>query len=108
MPIGQYGTRKAPDIPHPDRIPPDATINEYFWFAKIIYISEDHETAHVQWFWHAATTAIEEVSDPQELFLSELCDTVKLQTIVGKVTLHCMNPGTETNPQIQHDEFFYR
>ena len=55
-------------------------------FAKIIYIKRD--LVHVQWYEHASETLMGEVSDPQELFLTKICDNVAYQFVVGKVKVH--------------------
>jgi DNA (cytosine-5)-methyltransferase 1 len=107
MPIGHGGKEKPPDLPDPRQIPSTATIQEYFWFAKIIYINREYETAHVQWFWHSSTTAMQELSNPQELFLAELCDTIDLRCVAGKAIVHDKNPSTSTL-NINHGEFFYK
>jgi DNA (cytosine-5)-methyltransferase 1 len=107
MPVGQNGSQKAPEFPDPDRIPVTATLEDHFWFAKIIYISEEHETAHVQWFWHSSTTAMEELNNPQELFLAELCDTIELRVMVGKVVVHYHDPRLPAL-NIKPDEFYYK
>lgn len=43
---------------------------------------------HVQWFEHASKTVLQEISDPQELFLTELCDSVEISLVVDKADVH--------------------
>jgi DNA (cytosine-5)-methyltransferase 1 len=105
-PIGENERQKAPVLPEPDQIPPTSTIQDHFWFAKIIYIDGDYETAHVQWFWHSSTTAMQEIFNPQELFLSLLCDTIDLRCVVGKAIVD-YKPGPDSQ-DVKHGEFFYK
>lgn len=57
-------------------------------FAKIVYINQQTKAFHLQWFEHASRTILQEISDPQELFLTELCDTMGIELIVDKVDVH--------------------
>ena len=59
-------------------------------FAKIIYINQQLEELHVQWFEHSSKTILQELANPQELFLCHLCGDIKLRdiNIAGKVIVH--------------------
>jgi len=77
-----------------------------FRFAKIIQINSDSQTAHVQWFEHSSKTAMGEISDAQELFLTDICDEVNLQCIVGKAKVHSYNFLSDFRPTIPHNDFY--
>jgi len=62
---------------------------------------------HVQWFDHSSKTIIEQLGQPQELFLTTHCDTIAITTIVGKVEAHYIAPGQSLSEVKPHD-FFYR
>ncbi|PPQ86962.1 hypothetical protein CVT25_009784 [Psilocybe cyanescens] len=72
------------------KIRPDANsrIDDFFWFAKIIYIMAEIQKVHVQWFNHGSLTILKEFAHPQELYLADLCGHESLTNIVGKVTVH--------------------
>ncbi|THV06517.1 S-adenosyl-L-methionine-dependent methyltransferase [Dendrothele bispora CBS 962.96] len=97
----------VPMLPHLSDIPEDASIADYFWFGKIIFIDITSEIAHIQWFNHGSQIVLGELAHPQELFLQELCDPIALETICGKVVVH------ETRKEkdwisIPSDEYFYK
>jgi len=83
-----------------------ATLIHVFRFAKIIQINSDSQTAHVQWFEHSSKTAMGEISDAQELFLTDICDEVNLQCIVGKAKVHSYNFLSDFRPTIPHNDFY--
>lgn len=73
-------------------------------FARIIYIHLDLSIAHVQWFTHGMHIgAMEEFAKPQQLFLNNLCDPIKLKAIVGKVNVHFAPKGP-----ILYNDYFYK
>jgi DNA (cytosine-5)-methyltransferase 1 len=77
-----------------------------FRFAKIIYINKENERAHVQWFEHSSKTAMGEISDPQELFLTDICDGLDLHCIVGKARVHNFDFMSDSRPPMSHHDFF--
>ncbi|TFK42046.1 S-adenosyl-L-methionine-dependent methyltransferase [Crucibulum laeve] len=104
MPQGTDGRNKPTPLPDKyDDIPELATVDEYFWFAKILYIKGDR--AHVQWLEHGQQTMLEELGHRQELFLNELCGFVPLSTIVAKVKVHEIPPPGFVAPP---DDYFYK
>lgn len=66
------------------------------------------EQAHVQWFEHSSKTVMGEISDPQELFLNNLCDNIDLDTIVGKATVQKLNFTSNLPLDLPHDHFYYK
>ena len=76
-------------------------------FAKIIYMNQRAGSLHVQWFEHSSRTFLKEISDPQELFLCNLCGDIDLKNIhvLGKVTIHCRPPPDRILGPL---EFFYK
>ena len=100
----QYG--EAPELPDPDHLPLRPALHDYFWFGKIISINSDTQMAHLQWFSHGLSTHLQDIYDPQELFLVDNCDSVDLRTILGKVAVHRC-PALPT-PSIREGEYFYK
>jgi hypothetical protein len=47
-----------------------------------------------------------EISDAQELFLTDICDEVNLQCIVGKAKVHSYNFLSDFRPTIPHNDFY--
>ncbi|KAJ3552491.1 hypothetical protein NM688_g4121 [Phlebia brevispora] len=89
VPAGIYPGRKAPEI-IPDKVDEqkvreDHTLAHYFWFGKLIWINQRNRQGHVRWMEHASTTFLDEVHDPQELFLVDLCNDIDLTIVAGKV-----------------------
>ncbi|TFY55316.1 hypothetical protein EVG20_g9367 [Dentipellis fragilis] len=80
--------KPAPDLPSdPDEIPQNALVADYFWFAQIMYFQDTDRgyAVHVRWFEHSSKTVLGDISDPQELFLTNICDGIRPQTLSGKV-----------------------
>lgn len=48
-------------------------------------INQKHDRIHVQWYKHAARTAMGEIHDERELFLTNVCADVHFYAVVGKV-----------------------
>ncbi|KAJ7608113.1 S-adenosyl-L-methionine-dependent methyltransferase [Mycena polygramma] len=69
--------------PSMSKIPDDAQLAGYFWFARIIFFDLDSNRVHVQWLEHGSQIILGEFAHPQELFLTLLCDEV--ESIDGKV-----------------------
>lgn len=78
-----------------------------FRFGKIVSINEEYENVHIEWFEHSTKTAMEQLGHPQELFLTNLCSTVELDLIVGKVSAQYIDPSKEM-PIVGHHDFFYK
>ncbi|KIM70040.1 hypothetical protein SCLCIDRAFT_12660 [Scleroderma citrinum Foug A] len=104
---GNDGHTAPPELPHPDDVSPTDTLADYFWLAKIIYIDGEDEMVHVQWFDHSSKTIMEQLGQPQELFLTMHCDTVAVKTIIGKVEAHYIAPG-QSLAEVKPHDFFYR
>ncbi|KAG1742724.1 S-adenosyl-L-methionine-dependent methyltransferase [Suillus paluster] len=96
-----------PELPDPADIPDTATLADYFWFGKIVYINEEYENVHVEWFEHSTKTAMEQLGHPQELFLTNICSTVEFNLIVGKVSVQFVDPSKEM-PVVKPHDFFYK
>ncbi|KAG0703678.1 S-adenosyl-L-methionine-dependent methyltransferase, partial [Suillus ampliporus] len=97
----------APELPVPADIPETATLADYFWFGKIVYINEEYENVHIEWFEHSTKTAMEQLGHPQELFLTNICSTVDFDVIIGKVLVQFVDPSKEM-PVVRPHDFFYK
>lgn len=117
VPAGKYKRRDAPERPlNPRDAPEDATVADYFWyespsrfyswqrywwkyrFAKIVYINQQTKMFHVQWMEHASKTILQELSDSQELFLNEMCDSIPVEQVVDKAEVHWGPSPSGLNP----------
>ncbi|CCM04603.1 uncharacterized protein FIBRA_06785 [Fibroporia radiculosa] len=103
--------REAPTPPTNLRdISDTATVSDYFWFGKIIFIDQRRKKVHCQWMEHASKTMLEEIGDPQELFLCGTCTkpNVDLHDILDKATV-CWNSRRNNNlaPSEFYCSFFY-
>lgn len=78
-----------------------------FRFGKIVYINEEYNNVHIEWFEHSAKTAMEQFGHPQELFLTNMCSTLELDLIVGKVSAQFIEPSNEM-PIVSPHDFFYK
>ncbi|KAG1839477.1 S-adenosyl-L-methionine-dependent methyltransferase [Suillus tomentosus] len=105
--IGNDGQKRPPELPDPEDIPKYATLADYFWFGRIMYISDEFENVHVEWFEHSTKTAMEQLGHPQELFLTNTCSTVEFDLIVGKVSVQFVNPSKDM-PVVGPYNFFYK
>ncbi|RXW18572.1 hypothetical protein EST38_g7283 [Candolleomyces aberdarensis] len=83
-------------------IPSDAKLHDFFWFAKIHWISHDTFDAHVQWFEHGIGL-LQELAHDQHLYLSNLCGDIDLKTILGKVDVHWKVPVDQWKTVGVHD-----
>ncbi|TDL19401.1 S-adenosyl-L-methionine-dependent methyltransferase [Rickenella mellea] len=106
IPAGFDHRKPAPMLPLKVEDTPNAWVGDYFWFGKIISIRSDDCSAHVQWFQHGKMTMLEELAHPQELFITDICQDVKLSTVVGKAKVVKYLPGIRP-PRLVHDTFFY-
>ena len=41
--------------------------------------------AHVHWLEHSSKTYLEEMSDPRELFMTQVCDDIPFADVLGRV-----------------------
>lgn len=105
--IGSDDHKKPPELPDPEDIPKYATLADYFWFGKIICISDEFEHVHVEWFEHSTKTAMEQLGHPQELFLTNICSTVDFDLIIQKVSVQFVDPSKEM-PVVGPYNFFYK
>lgn len=67
--------------------------------------SETKKGVHVQWFEHSSATLLQELSDPQELFLTDTHDDRPWADILAKVTVH-WDPAPDA--QLPPTDFFCR
>jgi DNA (cytosine-5)-methyltransferase 1 len=79
----------------------------FFRFAKIIYISDEFENVHVEWFEHSTKTAMEQLGHPQELFLTNICSTIEFDVIIAKVSVQFVDPSKEM-PVVAPCNYFYK
>ncbi|KAJ3787693.1 S-adenosyl-L-methionine-dependent methyltransferase [Lentinula aff. detonsa] len=106
-PIGNDPTNHKPNarnkdedekfsLPLPtEQISVNQSFEDFFWFARIINIDIDLRAVHVQWFSHGNTTAMGELSHPQELFLEALCGPVAFESVVAKMKVHYFQADTK-------------
>ncbi|KAF9245635.1 S-adenosyl-L-methionine-dependent methyltransferase [Melanogaster broomeanus] len=99
--------KQALKLPDPDDVAPSDTLADYFWFARIVSINGEHETVHVQWFQHSTRTFLEQLGDSQELYLTNQCDTLQMNMIIGRVEVHYIEP-LHTLVAVKPHDFFYR
>ncbi|TFK56344.1 S-adenosyl-L-methionine-dependent methyltransferase [Heliocybe sulcata] len=101
-------TNPPPDFPDgPDKVPPDARITDYFWFAVLVHLHPDREKMHVRWLHHSSKTILGEISDTRECFLTDICDDVPLQMVQGKVNIRYI-PTTPREKDLGVHEYFYK
>jgi DNA (cytosine-5)-methyltransferase 1 len=73
-------------------VPNDAQLADFFWFARIIYFTVDARQAHLQWLEHGSQIILQEMADPQELFLTMLCEDQPIGLIANKISvIHSMD-----------------
>ncbi|KAF9066247.1 hypothetical protein BDP27DRAFT_1330866, partial [Rhodocollybia butyracea] len=107
VPIGvdsEDSTTKIPSLlPLPTTAVKDKMFEDYFWFARIIYIDLEGRI-HVQWFNHGSKTARGEMANPQELYLQALCGPVSFHSIAAKIEVQYLKavagryPSTDNIP----------
>ncbi|KAF9486388.1 S-adenosyl-L-methionine-dependent methyltransferase [Pholiota conissans] len=85
------------------QLPESAKVYDYFWFAQIMYFVVANQVAHIRWFNHGSKTFLGELANPQELFLADHCDKIKLRDIIAKVTVHF---APDLLPPNKPDDFF--
>ncbi|KAF8644239.1 hypothetical protein AX16_008594 [Volvariella volvacea WC 439] len=104
VPIGEEDNRKSKPVglPNEDELPESATLADFFWFARIVYIKHEERVMHVQWLEHGSQILLQELSHPQELFLNNWCSVIHLETLCGKINVHRhpVEPDSE--------DYFYR
>ncbi|RPD65262.1 S-adenosyl-L-methionine-dependent methyltransferase [Lentinus tigrinus ALCF2SS1-6] len=109
VPKGDWNGVEGGELPRDlsvSEVPEDATLADYFWFGKIIYIDQRLKKLHIQWFEHSSKTYLGKISDPHELFLCPLCGYIDLKAVpvLGKLTVHHPRPPKPLGPL----EFFYQ
>ncbi|KAJ6520196.1 S-adenosyl-L-methionine-dependent methyltransferase [Mycena sanguinolenta] len=80
---GHYHNVPAPALPV--ILPSDAQMEDYFWFARVIYFHVDSQKVHLQWLEHGSQIILREMADPQELFLTMLCEDQPITVIAGTI-----------------------
>lgn len=122
-PAGSDGANPPPVIP--DNAAPPSILGNFFWqvwilrvlsanktylipcrFGRILSIRINDKTAHVQWFHHGCQTILQELANPQELYLSPSCGEVELAHVVGKAKVKKYDLGLRPK-RFRHDEYFY-
>ncbi|KAI9070389.1 S-adenosyl-L-methionine-dependent methyltransferase [Trametes sanguinea] len=102
----EYRGRAKPKFPrNVDELPENVHIADYCWFAKIIYIDQVKGKLHVQWYEHGSRTFLEEICEPQELFLWPMCDHICVKNVLGKATVY---PRPPTDKELGPLEYFCR
>ncbi|KAI0354603.1 S-adenosyl-L-methionine-dependent methyltransferase [Trametes cingulata] len=90
----EYGSRIKPEFPQdPLDLPSNIHLADFCWFAKIQHINQQTQCFHVQWYEHGSQTFLQEVCDPQELFLWPTCSEVCVKNALRKVTVHSTPPN---------------
>ncbi|KAG1717820.1 S-adenosyl-L-methionine-dependent methyltransferase [Suillus lakei] len=97
--IGGDDRKRPPELPDPSDIPEYATLADYFWFGKIVYICGEFENVHVEWFEHTRA--------PPRIILTNICSTVEFDLIVEKVSVQFVDPSKEM-PVVGPRNFFYK
>ncbi|EKM61513.1 uncharacterized protein PHACADRAFT_204683 [Phanerochaete carnosa HHB-10118-sp] len=91
LPASKYKGRRTPEEipPFVDErgynIPEGRMIWDYFWFAQIMYFNQQRKKVHVRWFEHSSRSITQEIYDPRELFLTDICDDEDIRILVGKI-----------------------
>jgi len=65
------------------------------------------DTAHVQWFEHSSKTFLQEIADPKELFLTNICDNIPVSLFSGRVNATHLQTDTYPQPQTQ-PRYYYK
>ncbi|KAJ7610870.1 S-adenosyl-L-methionine-dependent methyltransferase [Roridomyces roridus] len=99
--------REAP-APSFTNIGENATLSDYFWFARIIYFIIDRGIVHVQWLEHGLGTIMGEMADPQELFMLILCENQDVSSIVRKIKVSSVVDGGDLPHSDLPGHFFVR
>ena len=68
-------------------------------FGKVVFIDSYAKVAHLQYYQHSSQTMLQEISDPQELFLTETCGAIQLNSVLSKIVVRSgifrVQPSTE-------------
>ncbi|EPQ59985.1 S-adenosyl-L-methionine-dependent methyltransferase [Gloeophyllum trabeum ATCC 11539] len=112
VPMRQEGSNPPHKFPTCEaEVPASARMTDYFWFAVLVHVYEDRDQIHVRWFHHSSKTLMVEIADPQEIFLTDICDDIPLSIIAGKATVHYVSrdeQGLKSKPDIGFQELMYR
>ncbi|CAL1693859.1 unnamed protein product [Somion occarium] len=99
--------RPAPEWPSDiSQIHKTHTVADFFWLAKIISINKWDKQIHVQYFEHSSKTLLQEISDPQELFLTNTCANLEIPNILGKAVVHTNYIKSRSSQEIHRLHFF--
>ncbi|KAJ7269358.1 S-adenosyl-L-methionine-dependent methyltransferase [Mycena haematopus] len=82
---GHYQNAPAPILTVD--MPVDAQLEDFFWFARVVYFIVDSQKVHLQWLEHGTQIILQEMADPQELFLTMLCEDQPIVVIAGKISV---------------------
>ena len=75
-------------------------------FGKIIFIDSYAKVAHLQYYQHSSQTMLQEISDPQELFLTETCGAIQMNSILSKIVVHSRIFRVQSSTQLDVLDFF--
>lgn len=75
-------------------------------FAKIIYIDSYAKNAHIQYYQHSSKTLLQEISDPQELFLTQTDWTIPLHQILARIEVHSGYFKAQSAAKLNDLDFF--
>ena len=75
-------------------------------FGKIIFIDSYAKVAHLQYYQHSSQTMLQEISDPQELFLTETCGAIQLNSILSKIVVHSGIFRVQSSTKLDVLDFF--
>ncbi|KAI0368858.1 S-adenosyl-L-methionine-dependent methyltransferase [Pilatotrama ljubarskyi] len=90
----KYGGRSKPEFPDdPQNLPTNTHIADFCWFAKIVHINQQQQQFHVQWYEHGSQTFLQEICNPQELFLWPSCSNICIKNALGKIVVHNTLPS---------------
>ncbi|KAK7686545.1 hypothetical protein QCA50_010145 [Cerrena zonata] len=104
---GEADGQPAPVWPV-DLLPLDKShsISDLCWFARIVNINSYQKTAHIQYYQHSSKSILQEISDPQELFLTETCWQIDLEQILSKVDVHFGYYKIQSSTKLDDLHFF--
>ena len=75
-------------------------------FGKIIFIDSYAKVAHLQYYQHSSQTMLQEIADPQELFLTETCGAIQMNSILSKIVVHSRIFRVQSSTQLDVLDFF--
>jgi DNA (cytosine-5)-methyltransferase 1 len=66
------------------------------------------QKVHVQWLNHSSKTILQEIHDPQELFLQHLCHDIPMKSVIAPVRIHRLDCTPDSTNPIPFGEFYYK